>query len=214
MSSIVTLGTPGSAFDTTIVGENLDVIAPQGQENIITVEGDSPITITGGALNDTITAGAGDANILAGKGDDLVEGGIGDDTILGMDGNDTLYGGIGADLILGGAGNDLIRGGLPGMSEDGEPMGDTLQGGAGNDIFEFAKSEFDSGAVDEILDLEVGQGDSIADLIRIVGVGDGNVSYDPETGIVSIDGQEAIDVGTDLDLDISKKEGTDTWELF
>ena len=211
MSSIVTLGTPGSAFDSTIIGENLDVIAPQGQENIITVEGDSPISIVGGALNDTITAGAGDANILAGKGDDLVNGGIGNDTIQGGDGNDTLNGGIGADLILGGAGNDLIRGGLPGMGADGEPMGDTLQGGAGEDIFEFAQSEFESGAVDEILDF---QADGFADLIRIVGVGDGNVSYNPETGIISIDGKEAIDVGTDLDLDISRKEGTDTWELF
>ncbi len=211
MSSIVTLGTPGSAFDSTIVGENLDILAPQGQENIIKVEGDSPITIVGGALNDTITAGAGDANILAGKGDDLIEGGIGDDTLQGGDGKDTINGGIGADLILGGAGNDLIRGGLPGMGADGEPMGDTLQGGAGEDIFEFVKSEFDSGAVDEILDF---QADGFADLIRIVGVGDGNVSYNPETGIISIDGQEAIDVGTDLDLDISRKEGTDTWELF
>ncbi len=212
MSSIVTLGTPDSAFDSTIVGENLGVIAPQGQENIITVEGDSPITIVGGALNDTITAGAGDANILAGKGDDLVNGGIGNDTIQGGDGNDTLNGGIGADFIFGGAGNDLIKGGLPGMSADGEPMGDTLVGGAGEDIFEFAKSEFDgSEAVDEILDF---QADGFADLIRIAGVGDGNVSYNPETGIISINGKEAIDVGTDLDLDISRKEGTDTWELF
>ena len=211
MSSIVTLGTPGSAFDSTISGVNLDVIAPQGQENIITVKGDSPITITGGALNDTITTGAGDATINAGKGDDLVKGGIGDDTIQGMEGQDTIYGGIGADLILGGAGDDVIRGGLPGQGANGEPMGDTLQGGAGDDIFEFAKGEFSSGAVDKILDF---QADGFADLIKIVGVGDGNVSYNPETGIVSIDGKEAIDIGTDLDLDISKKEDTGTWELF
>ena len=212
MSSIVTMATPDSInTPTTIVGDNLDIIAPQGQENIITVEGDSPITIIGGALNDTITAGAGDANILAGKGDDLVEGGIGDDTLQGGDGKDTIHGGMGADFIFGGAGNDLIKGGLPGMAENGEPMGDTLVGGSGEDIFEFAKSEFESGAVDEILDF---QADGFADLIRIVGVGDGDVSYDPETGIVSIDGKEAIDIGTDLDLGVSKKEGTDTWELF
>lgn len=211
MSSIVTMATPGSTFESTIVGENLEIVAQQGEENIIKVKGDSPITIVGGSLDDTITAGAGDATLLGGDGNDLLKGGIGDDVLIGGEGNDAINGGIGADLILGGAGNDVIRSGLPGTDSDGDPMGDTLRGGAGEDIFEFAKSEFESGAVDEIVDF---QADGFADFMRIFGVGDGDVSYNSETGIVSIDGQEAIDVGTDLDLDISRKEGTDTWELF
>lgn len=211
MSSIVSLGTPDSSFDTTIVGENLEIIGQQGEENIIEVEGDSPITIIGGSLEDTITAGAGDATIFAGDGDDILQGGIGDDVLSGGEGMDTIYGGIGADFIFGGAGNDLIRGGLPGMDSNGNPMGDTIRGGAGEDIFEFATAEFESGAVDEIVDFKE---DGFEDLIRIFGVTEGGVTYDSETGLVSINGQEAIDIGTDLDIEINRQEGTDTWELF
>jgi len=178
MSSIVSLATPGSTFDTTIVGENLEIIGQQGEENIIEVKGDSPITIVGGSLEDTITAGAGDASIISGDGDDML---------------------------------NLIRGGLPGMDSDGNPMGDTIRGGAGEDIFEFAKGEFDSEAVDEIVDFKA---DGFADLIRIFGVTDGGVTYDSETGLVSINGQEAIDIGTGLDVDINQQGDSDTWELF
>jgi len=211
MSSIVSLATPGSTFDTTIVGENLEIIGQQGEENIIEVKGDSPITIVGGSLEDTITAGAGDASIISGDGDDMLKGGIGDDILSGGEGKDTIYGGIGADFIFGGDGNDLIRGGLPGMDSDGNPMGDTIRGGAGEDIFEFAKGEFDSEAVDEIVDFKA---DGFADLIRIFGVTDGGVTYDSETGLVSINGQEAIDIGTGLDVDINQQGDSDTWELF
>ncbi|MEM8673038.1 MAG: hypothetical protein AAGF83_04095 [Cyanobacteria bacterium P01_G01_bin.67] len=211
MSSIVTLETPGSTFDTTIVGENLEIVAQQGEENIIEAKGDSPITIFGGSLADDITTGAGDASVFGGDGNDSIMGGIGDDIIQGGEGADIINSGIGADFVFGGAGSDTIRGGLPGGS-DNNPMGDVLSGGDGADVFEFAKGEFDSGAVDQIVDF---QADGFADFIRIFGVTEGGVSYNPETGLVSINGKEAIDIGTGLDIDV-KKEGGDsnTWELF
>ena len=145
---------------------------------------------------------------------------LGNDLLSGGEGEDTIEGGMGADFIFGDAGNDVLKGGLPGMDSDGNPMGDTLKGGAGDDIFEFVAgdgtnvvfNEFETGAVDEIVDFQ----NEGADYIRIFGVGEpSEISYDSETGMVSIDGQEAIDIGTGLeDLNINRVNGTDTWELF
>ena len=212
MSSIVSMEIAGSDFATQIVGENLEILAQQGRENIIEVEGDSPITIIGGALPDEITAGAGDATIVAGDGNDTIIGGIGDDVLMGGEGDDSIEGGIGADFIFGGAGNDTIRGGLSGeMGSDGDPMGDILKGGDGADVFEFAAKEFDSGATDEIVDF---QADGFADAIRIFGVSEGDVSYNANSGMVSINGREVIDIGEGLDIEAQQKGDSDTWELF
>lgn len=211
MSSIVTLETPDSTFESTIVGSQLEIIAQQGEENIIEVRGDSPITIIGGSLQDTIIAGAGDATIFSGDGNDSLKGGIGEDVLSGGEGDDIIEGGIGADFIFGGAGDDVITGGLPGMDSSDNPIGDTLKGGAGADVFEFAASEFESGAGDEIVDF---QADGFADIIRVFGVSDGDVSYDADTGMVSINGEPAIDIGTGLDIEASQKGDSDTWELF
>ena len=201
---------PGSTFNSSIVGENLEIVGQQGEENIIEVKGDSPITLFGGSLNDEITTGAGDASVFGGDGNDLIQGGIGDDIFLGGEGDDIISSGLGADFVFGGAGDDTIRGGLPGMDLD-NPIGDTLDGGAGADVFEFALDEFVSGAVDEIVDF---QADEFADSIRIFGVGDGSVSYNADTGIVSVNDQEAIDIGTDLDVEATREDDSDTWELF
>ena len=212
MSSIVTLATSGSSFEATIVGADLEVVGLQGEENIIEVKGDSPITIAGGALQDTIKAGVGDATIVGGDGDDLIIGGEGDDVLIGGEGDDEIFGGPGADIILGGAGQDIINSGMPGMDSQSNPMGDTLKGGMGEDVFEFVADEFSSGAVDEILDFKA---DGMADIINIMGVGDDStVSYDAETGMVTIDGDSAIDIGTGMDVTVSKNDDTDTWELF
>ena len=211
MSSIVSLENPDSTFETTIIGDQLEIIGQQDEENIIEAKGDSPITIIGGAFNDTVIGGAGDATIFTGDGNDAISGGNGDDILSGGEGEDTILGGLGADFISGGDGNDIIRSGLAGMDSKGNPMGDTIKGGQSEDVFEFASREFESGAVDEILDFKA---DGFADIIKIFGVGDGNVSYDADTGIVSINGQSAIDIGTDLDIEASRDGDSDTWELF
>lgn len=184
MSSIVSIES-GSGFPSQIVGENLEIIAQQGEENIIEVKGNSPIEITGGALNDEIMAGPGDATILGGDGDDMLMGGMGDDVLMGGEGNDTIKGGMGADIIF---------------------------GDEGADVFEFNASDLRPGAVDEIVDFEI-DGD-LADVIKIMGVSEGGVEYDPNTGMVSVDGKSVIDIGQGLDVEVSKQDDSDTWEIF
>ena len=175
----------------TIAGENLEYIGLQGEANFIEVKPDgeesgSPLTIVGGGKNDTIRLTA-----------------AGGSTVLGLDGDDLLVGSAFGDLIDGGEGNDTLEGGLG---------ADALKGGSGSDLFEFVNDEFQAGRLDQIIDFEnEGEG---TDMIRILGVGDDVVSYDSNTGMVRIDGQDAINIGKGLeDLQISKQEGTDNWEI-
>lgn len=181
MSSIVSLATADSSFESTIVGENLEIIGQQGEKNIIEVVGDSPISIVGGALDDKIMTDAGDDTVLGADGNDMLDGGSGDDVLIGGEGADTIIGGEGADVLI---------------------------GGAGKDVFEFAADEFESGMVDQITDFE----DGSMDKIIITGVGNASVTYSPDTGVVSIDGEEAIDIGSGLDVNENKVD--DTWEIF
>lgn len=228
----------------TITGENLDYIGLQGQTNLIEVkpngqESGSSLTLVGGAKNDTIrltAAGSstalgldGDDLLVGGKGSDLIDGGEGKDTIeggLGADiliggagddmldgseGNDTLKGGLGADILIGGAGNDMLDGGAGNDTLKGGLNADVFRGGAGSDLFEFAKDEF-VGRLDRIIDFETEGEDT--DMIRILGVGDDVVSYDANTGMLRVDGENAINIGKGLeDIQISKQEGTDNWEI-
>lgn len=175
----------------TIAGENLEYVGLQGQANLIEVKPDgeesgSPLTIVGGAKNDTILLTA-----------------AGGSTVLGLDGDDMLVGGKGKDLIDGGEGNDTLKGGL---------NADMLKGGSGSDLFEFVNEEFQPGRLDQIIDFE-NEGED-PDTIRILGAGDDVVSYDANTGMICIDGQNAINIGKGLeDLQIAKQEGTDNWEI-
>ena len=183
MSSIVSIEA-SSGFSTQIVGENLEIIGQQGEENIIEVRGNSPIEIVGGALNDEITAGNGDTTILAGDGDDMLMGGMGDDLLVGGEGNDTIKGGMGADIIF---------------------------GNEGADVFEFNADELRPGAVDEIVDFETDG--EFADIIKIMGVSEGGVSYDASTGMVSVNGQSVIDIGQGLDVEATENDDGE-WEIF
>lgn len=212
MSSMVSENSTDFATEVMTPNGGLDVTGQLDEENIIQIRGDAKIGIVGGNLSDVVTTGAGDAIIFAGDGDDIVIGGIGNDIIRGGNGDDVLRGGPGADLLIGGEGNDIIRGGLGGVDEDGNPLGDTLKGGSGADIFEFSAKEFEDGAMDEIEDFKA---DEFADTIKIFGVGaDGSVIYNPETGIVSVNGQEAINIGTGKDVNSNINEDNGTWELF
>jgi len=188
MSSVVI------SFDngTQLTGENFSVIAPQGEENIIEVlsngdESGSSVTIVGGSKNDSIDLGV-----------------AGDSTALGLSGDDTIMGGAGNDLLDGGGGDDILKGGMG---------SDVLKGGTGNDIFEFLASDFKADELDQILDFQGKDGEDIIDSIKIMGVSD-SVSYDSDTGLVSVDGKEAIEIGKGLDIDVNKIEDTDTFELF
>ena len=219
-----------SSLITPGVNGGLQILAEQDEENILEIEGDGEVGFVGGSLKDEITTGAGDAIIFSGGGDDIVITGNGNDIVRGGSGNDMLRGGLGADVLIGGEGNDVLRSGKAARDEDGnsiailnekgeivedgsEPtFGDVLNGGSGDDIFQFNAAEFEDGVVDKIVDFK---DDGFADTIKIFNVGaDGNVSYDEQTGIVSVNGNEAIDIGTGKDVDFKANEKTDTWDLF
>ncbi|MEL6927819.1 MAG: hypothetical protein AAFO95_04190 [Cyanobacteria bacterium J06600_6] len=187
MSSVVVSYESG----TRIVGENLEVISPQGEENIIKVipngeESGTPVTIIGGGLDDVIDLGV-----------------AGDSTALGFDGDDMIMGGMGADLLDGGEGHDTLKGGMG---------ADLLRGGDGNDVFEFDAANFKAGELDQVFDFESAVGEDIADTIKITGVSDG-VSYDADSGILSVDGEEAIQIGKDMGVTLAD-QGDGEWEVF
>ncbi|BAZ44167.1 hypothetical protein NIES4102_11730 [Chondrocystis sp. NIES-4102] len=204
MSSIVSPDNTPVLDQVASPDGGLAIVGQQDKPNIIEVKGDAPVGIIGGNLADVITTGAGDGIIFTSGGDDIINGGAGDDILRGGDGNDNIKGGLGNDFLSGGAGDDVLRGGFG---------NDTLVGGAGNDIFEFAfgkDTTEDAGSVDKIDDFEKGM-----DRIKIFGVADSSqISYDPETGFVSIDGKAAIDIGKDLNLGPAVKNDNDSWELF
>ena len=193
MSSIVSLQIAGSEFATEMKGTDLEIKGFEHLKNIITAENLDPtsISLTGGSLADEITVkGEGDATLSGLDGDDYIVSDLGDDTLFGGDGNDTIIGGDGEDLIKGGMGADL------------------LTGGEGDDVFEFMAEEFASDAIDTIEDFE-----AMGDMIKIMGVGeDSTVDYDPETGMVTIDGESVIDIGEGMDVSTEKTE--EGWELF
>lgn len=187
MSSIVVSFATGASS----TGEFLTVTSPIGEENDITVtptgeRSNTPFTVVGGGLNDSI---------------DLSDDGIvGDATVLGLSGNDTIMGGAGDDFIDGGEGNDTIMGGMG---------ADIIKGGGGNDVFEFASDDFMSGNMDLIADFDAEDGDRIT----LMGVSD-RPSYDSGTGLVSVDGEEVIDIGRGLEGVEIEQDDDGNWEIF
>ncbi|ELS02218.1 putative calcium-binding protein [Xenococcus sp. PCC 7305] len=183
-------------------------------------------TLDGGADDDVLQGNEGDDLLLGGtSGSDVLEGGAGNDTLHGSlnvenvnlvgenitvakipstnlnqvqtglngvlaaiksmltanDGNDSLSGGSGDDLLIVADGNN------------------TLDGGAGADTFQFLFAEEVPNNLNDISDFQPGE-----DSIVIQGVADNNeASYDPNTGRISLNGQEIIqlDVGLDIDAD-------------
>ena len=208
----------GVAGGSTVLGLDGDDTIVGGIRNDLIDGGDDQDLLQGGLGNDIIKGGFGDDDIMGNEGNDIIKAGVGNDTISGGLGNDLIEGGLGNDLIeggrgldtiIGGAGNDTIIGGVANNTIIGGSGADVLEGGFGSDIFEFDASEFESAdTVDEITDFV-----RIDDRIRISGVGAEGASYDPTTGIISVDGAEAINVGegrnlTELDF------GDGEWEIF
>ncbi|MGC1305937.1 MAG: hypothetical protein WA885_01820 [Phormidesmis sp.] len=145
-----------------------------GDRIIASDESDSIFGLGG---NDTIEAGGGDDVVFGGDGNDIISGDPGDDVLKGEGGNDVIIGGAGDDQLFGGAGAD------------------TLTGGADSDLFIFDFA--DAGLVDEVTDFTSGE-----DKILIQGAGSqSTVEYDPQTGILSVNGQAFIKL--DIGLSIS-----------
>jgi Ca2+-binding RTX toxin-like protein len=179
---------------------NDDLKGNAGADHLLGGTGDD--LLDGGEDNDILKGGAGNDKMRGGIGNDLLDGGAGNDILDGNDGDDVLKGGPGDDVLKGGAGNDTLRGGA------GK---DSFIGGAGNDLFAFVANELESVNMDKIEDFQ----QDGADRISIVGAGDSVVSYNSQTGMLSIDGKEAIDIGAGLeDLEVNKIQGTDNWEIM
>jgi Ca2+-binding RTX toxin-like protein len=206
MSTIISPDNTVSLLETTTPDGGFAVVGQRDEENIIEIKGDAPVAIIGGSKGDTITIGKGDGNIFTGGGDDIINGGAGDDVFRGGIGNDSIKGFVGDDILQGGEGNDTLNGGFG---------NDTLKGGSGDDIFEFSSSEYQQGSLDKIQDFKANGFD---DKIKIFGVADdSSVTYDRKTGFISIDDQQIIDVGKNLNIQIDAPGEDDqkgTWELF
>ena len=209
MSNIVDANNTESLLETTSADGGLDVVGQQEEANVIEIRGDADVGIIGGQMDDVITTGAGDAAVFTGDGNDEIMGGTGGDIFRGGEGDDEIFGGIGADTLLGGEGDDILVSGRGGLDDDGNPIGDVMKGGTGNDIFRFAADEIGTG-VDLITDFK---DDGFDDTIRIFGVGsDADITY--ENGVVSVDGQDLVDIGTGQDVTIEYNEDKDSWDLF
>ncbi|WP_171238894.1 calcium-binding protein [Ruegeria sp. HKCCA5763] len=113
-------------------------------ENIIGTKLDD--IIFGDEFNNHFQGAEGSDRLYGRGGNDVLVGGAGNDFLDGGSGNDVLEGGAGNDTLKGGAGNDILAGGL------GK---DTLEGGSGGDQFIL------DGGCDVILDLNIGDGDTI-----------------------------------------------------
>ena len=202
MSSIVSEDNTALLQESFNPDGGMQVVGQQDAENFIEIKGDASVGIIGGGLADTIITGAGDAIVFTGSGDDIIMSGNGNDILRGGDGKDFIKGGLGDDFLIGGAGDDTLRGGLG---------SDTLKGGDGNDVFEFAVNEFADDSMDKIVDFKAG---GFADKIKIFGASDADVVYDATTGMIAIDGKDAIEIGKDLDIEPGATNENGTWELF
>ena len=172
-----------------VIGSDLQDIIVTGEENDL---------IFGLDGNDDISGGAGDDDIIGGKGRDTLSGGEGNDTLFGgvpggqpMPGDnpdtvDFLFGGDGDDLLVSGNSSAVLSGG------DGL---DTLVGGAGVD--DFFSDVNDLGGPDVVQNFHVG-----TDQLIISGASsDSVVTYDAETGIVSVNGEALFQLDPGLDVD-------------
>lgn len=190
MSSILLEGSDTPLFEVDNAGEGLRIVGQANESNTFFF-GESG-EFDGAATEDVITGGLLSDIVFAGEGDDVVFGRAGNDFIDGGEGNDVLQGQEGDDVLVGGSGED------------------TLIGGSGADTFEFFSGDFAEGELDVIRDFGDGE-----DSIFIRGIGaDANVSYNSETGIVSVDDNDIIKLDNNpADITIDNSNGDD-WELF
>lgn len=183
----------GDAGNDTLFGDSESATST----DIVKDKGD---TIFGGLGDDLIYGGVGNDLLYGQQGNDTIYGGVDNDTIYGGDGNDSLLGEAGNDVLYGGNGNDTISGGegndsiFGGAGEDiisGGAGVDTLKGSAGDDTFVF--SQDNAGEVDKILDFTSGE-----DKIGLTGFGSitsNDVTYNQNSGILSVNGQQVADLG-------------------
>lgn len=196
MSSILADYSSAPLFQHQDASGGLRIIGQNDQSNFFTVESsgfnDPPVgsndTIIGGDESDVINGGLLDDLIIGGEGSDLLEGGEGDDILIGDDGADVLKGGDGSDLMT---------------------------SGKGADVFEFFADDLNLGELDKITDFTQGMDGSIEDVIHLRGIGnDADVAYDNDTGKVSLNGEDILQLDAGLELTMDDNDQDGNWELF
>jgi|GEM_PF-6184020 len=214
----------GGAGNDTLFGCDGDDVLDGGAGND-SLEGNSGQDILNGGIgNDLLEGGEGNDVLLGGAlGSDILEGGEGNDTLHGslnaesinvLDENSAaaqipntninqVQTGLnevlaaikslltaannGGDILSGGAGEDVLS------VTDGD---NTLSGGTGADTFQFLFSQEVPGSLNEIRDFRPGE-----DSIVIQGVEENNdASYNTQTGRVSLNGQEIIQLDVNLNI--------------
>ena len=207
MSEIIN---PTPPMDSNELPEGgLELIGMRDEANELEGTEESDL-IRGGNLADLLSGLAGDDTIEGLDGDDTIFGGDGNDLIQGNAGNDSLVGNAGSDTLEGGDGDDTLVGGNTGDVLDGgtgrdllivSGGGNTLIGGADPDRFEITISQQLEATLDRITDYQAGE--------KIVIKGNTpatNITYNPETGKISLDNQEVLQLQTGLDIDLGDIE--------
>ena len=196
MSSILLDTSTTPLFQETNQNGGLNIIGQEETSNKFFISGDGDDSIIGGLKSDQIETG---------DGNDFISGLDGDDALLSEGGDDTIIGGNGDDLLDGGDGDDLLKGGMG---------ADIMTGGAGNDIFEFSAENLIPGEIDRITDFA--EDNEFEDIIKLQGVSsDADVQYDRQTGLISVNGENIIQLDPGLNITIDAPENDDnTWELF
>ena len=221
MSAIITNPTDPLSVSPLPNG-GLDIRGFEDRENRLEGSNESD-SISGGNLADILSGLAGKDTIEGFGGDDTIFGGNDDDILLGGDGNDSLEGNAGNDLLNGGTGSDILRGGSGSDTLISGNTFDTLDGGAGRDRliaagggnilsggtqidrFELDITQQSAQTLDEITDYERGE------KIIVKGNGpSGEFTYDPETGRLSLNGQEIAQLSPGLDIDLGDVEFLET----
>ncbi|NEO98786.1 MAG: calcium-binding protein [Symploca sp. SIO2E9] len=162
------------------------------------LEGSTPIqfeanSLAGGLFaagfeetNNVFLFGESDDVSVGGNQTDKLDGGAGDDHLAGFGGNDLLLGGLGDDVLQGDLGNDIII---------GNQGSDLIYGGQGRDVFKFFANEFIEGELDVVLDFEQG-------LDSLIIIGSADVTYESNSGLLSVDGTEVAVIDTGLELNV------------
>ena len=147
-------------------------------------------------------------NLIGSNNDDTFTGNSLNNILNGGNGNDVLKGAAGRDTLIGGAGNDVLIGGK-GL--------DALTGGAGNDIFKFiAYTDLGVNSTrDLITDFTVGQdkidlslldanskvkGDQAFTYVTGAFTAPGQVSYDAQSGLISINTNANVNADYQIEL--------------
>ena len=194
-------------------------VSAPGDTVLLGTEGDDTLEADGGATAVADGEAVADAVLAGGEGDDVLIGGDGDDVLTGGEGDDVLRGGAGDDTLFGGAGDDALFG------DDGEDIliggagADELTGGGDADVFVFTKEALEDGLLDQILDYNFAEGDTV-DLSQLFDVDGGDLSdfveYDAATGELKVDvdgagGEEAQTIAT---VDTGSGPAADLHVLF